>query len=248
MYGYQFIRELGERDADMRFELSSPMRGGPHYRHEDAFGYDRIRNRQNVTDGDEFLEAVAGLGSDAPQIRVYVEIPNTLHDERSGQGSIDQEVNARYVSETYGDVTTLDTQFSRSLYVLVFDGPRDGLGVEVDEGLAEQVYALFGNQDVDDSGTRHEIEMELIDRDWDNWVCSQVVGLLNPIWEDAWIEATAEQNDKLFHDALGKFYQDHAPVFDGASWSVDHAAFAKVLEEEIASTVFPAPLTNEGAA
>ncbi|MFE5290187.1 hypothetical protein ACFRAQ_34910 [Nocardia sp. NPDC056611] len=236
MYGYQFIAELADHVHDgMQFHLSSGG-GSVHYRYEPLFGWDAVAKKYGVADGDDFLEAIAYMDSDARQIKVYVEIPNTVHDDRTGQGSITNEVNARYMSESY-QTERISTLHSASLYVLVFDGPGDALGTEVDQALADDVYRLIETGYIDDSDTRAEIEEETIDHDWDSFVRGECVDKLSDAAVEIWWDATVEQESALFHAALGQFYENDHPEFEGDSWSVDHDAFAKVLESVIVASV-----------
>ncbi|KZM71076.1 hypothetical protein [Nocardia terpenica] len=232
MFGYQFIGRLGDESAEMRFTVSSATGD---YRHEDAFGLDWRRNRK-VTGGDSFLKAIAGLGGDAKQVAVYLEVPNTCHEtSMPGGASVESEVNARYLRETYAV-----SMFSDSVYVLVFDGPGAGLGVEVDDGLADMVAGLYAGHDIDDGETRQVIERELIDKSWDSWVRGQVAQRLSDAAESLWWDSTPAQQDTLLGEALDRFYRvdGHRLEFEDDSWSVDHEEFAKVFQAVVLASAW----------
>lgn len=189
----------------------------------------------------------------ANRIQIWAEIPNTIHDETTGNGDIDHEVNARHIVEMYGsfdgkgffrpdsDIRVFNTQFSSSVYALIFDG-RNGIGldIEVPDDLYDAIGTLARGGQIKDSETRHAIEQEIIDRDWDNWGHHEVIDKLSQETQDEWAELTTGEQKSALGEALGRMYRLTAPRFDGDSWSVDSDKLAQhitqVMNERTTST------------
>jgi hypothetical protein len=178
----------------------------------------------------------------AHRIQLWVEIPHTVFENRSGEGSLENEVNARYLIDNFGsfdrrgfwlpksEIRPFDTQFSRSLYVPIFDG-RNGIGLDmpVSEPLVSAIDTLIECGYIDDSDTRIVIEQEIIDRCWDSFVRSAVMDKLEGAAEIRWLGLTLEEENLVLGEALQRMTADDSPRFEGDSWSVDVGELADMI-------------------
>ncbi|MFE7796984.1 hypothetical protein [Nocardia sp. NPDC057440] len=207
---------------------------------------DYIRETRKGMGLDALREMLAEMAEEdiARRVQLWVEVPHTVHDERTRNGSLGDEVNARHIIENYGSydskgywadnskIRVFDTQFSRSVYVPIFKGSNGiGLDMLVSDALVDCVDTLIEHGYIDDGDTRGVIEQETIEKDWDSFVRSDVVDKFSDEVENKWIELSVDQENGVLGQALERMYKNDSPEFDGDSWSVDSDRLAEIISD-----------------
>lgn len=173
-----------------------------------------------------FLDAIDGCNS------LEMLITNTATDSRLSDGADVLSMTAhRYLTETYGDTDgTADylshRDFSYARYSTVYL-ISDGHNVPVSSALADDIVTLFEHGYIDDSDTRHAIEMELIADAWQSWVLPDMWTDL-PDYVQEFLSNTDDDNMSVYLHALESLNADTCgmPEFEGSTPIIDTDALA----------------------
>lgn len=183
----------------------------------------------------DFLAHIARLGASATQATIGMVIPHTIHADVTGDNFRDL-CNVESLESHHRDkLSHHDRLRSRSLAVVVYAGGFDGLGIKIDDGLAEDIERLCILGRLDDDAARVKVEDRLIRENWGSWIrdeiplASQARAQLDALTADGEISAYIEALDRhREHDGW-------APTFDGDALCVDLTRLAAHLTHQLGS-------------
>ena len=210
MYGYELIEKLTDKGREVEL----------------------VGLRADITTMKglgEFLEWVADKGEDAAKLTVELLLPNTIHDDSSGDEFLDL-INVESLRTDYeGDLSSYGLLMSRALTVTVYDGPGAGLGTKVSDVLADDIATLFENGYLDDGDARATVEEKLIDEDWDDWIRYDVP--LNANARNLLDELTTDKAKAVYFHALEEMAEldNWTPEFEGDSLLINLERLAELM-------------------